>query len=169
MRPREARLKVVLKARMRLDGRWEDACIRDISSRGLCIQSASPPSRGSYVEIFRGRHTAVARVVWTKEGRFGVYTQDRIDVDAFIGEADLSGIDYKKRVAASPSFERRRAPRPDRDEIARRAERNRLASRGMEFAAICAFGASAALLVLGAIEQAVIAPLAAVSAHLPRS
>ena len=168
MKPREARRKVVLKARMRLHGTWEDACIRDISSRGLCIQSASPPPKGSYVEIYRGRHTVVARVAWTQVDRFRVYSQDRMNVDAIIGEPNVSGIDYKKAVAADPSFERRRSSRPSAGEIARRAERNRLASRTMQFATICAFGASSALLVFTAAQQAITAPLAAVSEHLQR-
>ena len=168
MKPREARRKVVLKARMRLHGAWEDACIRDISSRGLCIQSASPPPRGSYIEIYRGRHVVVARVAWAKGDRFGAYSQDRMNVDAIVRDPNLSALDYDKAVAANPSFERRRSPRPDAGEIARRADRNRFVSRTMEFASICALAASGAMLLFMTAQHVVVAPLTAVTEHLQR-
>lgn len=167
MKPREPRLKVVIKARMRLDGTWADVCIRDISSRGLLVQAASAPSRNSYVEIYRGRHVIVARVVWTKDERFGVQTQDRLDIKAVIQEPDLSGIEFRKARAASPTFDRRTAPRPpSRDDLRWKAERSRQLSKAAEFACIGALGASAAILILEGLDSAFSQPLAAVSESL---
>lgn len=61
---------------MRVEGRWTDVCIRDISSRGLLVQAAVAPVRGDYIEIFRADRAIVGRVVWNKDRRFGVQTQD---------------------------------------------------------------------------------------------
>lgn len=168
MKPREPRVKVIIKARMRLDGVWADVCIRDISSRGLLLQAASAPSRNSYVEIYRGRHVIVARVVWTKDERFGVQTQDRLNIDAVIEEPDLSGIEFRKARAASPTFERRSAPRPpSADDLRWKAERSRHLSKAAEFACLGALGASAAFLIFEGFYDAVAEPMATVSANLP--
>lgn len=151
MKPREPRRKVLVKARMRLDGAWGDVCIRDISSRGLLLQGALPPPRGTYIEVFRGRHIIVARVVWTKDRSFGVQAQDRINIDAVVGEPDLSGIDYAAAVKAQPGFDRRRSPRETEARIAERAQRSRSLSAAMEFgfmAALILFAATAAFSVI---------------------
>jgi hypothetical protein len=169
MKPREPRTKVIIKARMRLDGVWADVCIRDISSRGLLVQAASAPARNSYVEIYRGRQVIVARVVWTKDERFGVQTQDRLDIDAVIQEPDLSGINYRKARVDSPTFERRTVPRqPSAQDLRWRAERSRHLSRAAEFACIGALTASAAILIFGGLSRSFAEPLAAVSASLVR-
>lgn len=168
MRPREARGKVALKARLPLNGTWEDACIRDISSRGLCIQSTSPPRKGSHIKIYRGAYTIIARVVWAQDDRFGVYSRHRIDVDAVVREPSLSGSDYKTAVAANPLFDRRRSLRPDAAEIARKEDRKRLALRAMELLGICALGTSGAMLMFTAAQDVATDPLAAVSQHFQR-
>jgi hypothetical protein len=164
MKPREPRRKVLIKARMRLGGAWRDVCIRNISSRGLLLQAASAPSRGTYVELFRGRHLIVARVVWTSEEQFGVHTQDRLNVDAIVTEPDLSAVEFTKAVAGDPGFERRSRPRPPSP--AELAERSRLLSRTLEFGCLAAFCISAGMLLFGTVERTLTDPLEIVSAQL---
>ena len=167
MTPREPRRKVMIKARMRLDGAWHDVCIRDISSRGLLLHAAAVPARGTYVEVRRGPHTIVARVVWAQERKFGVRTQDRLNVDAVVNEPDLTDLDFRKASAAQPAFERRKSARkPDAAELSRRAERNRTFARAMEFAVVGASGAAAALLVFGIVLTVLTQSLGVVSAQL---
>lgn len=75
---------------MVVDGRWTDVCILNLSSRGLMLQMAVPPRSGQFVEIRRGSHVIVARVVWSRNHRFGVRTQDSVPVASLINEPDLS-------------------------------------------------------------------------------
>ena len=72
MTAREPRLKVLVRARIKAGATWHDACILNISSRGMLMQAGVPPVRGSYLEIRRGPVLVVARVMWTKQHRFGV-------------------------------------------------------------------------------------------------
>ena len=144
---------------MRLGGAWSDACILNISSRGMLLQSARPPGRGSYVEIRRGPHVIVARVVWAKQHRFGVKSQDCLAVDLLVGEAGGS-----EGAAAGPVLvERRAAPRRRS-----RADSSRAFGRAFEFACIGCLAAMGATVLLGAVHEALARPFAAVSAELDR-
>ena len=167
MKQREPRRNVLIRARMRNGPSWADVNIRNISSRGLMVQATSSPPRGSYVELRRGRHAIVARVAWSSGPRFGLQTQDRLDVEAIVAEPDQSSVDYGKAKAADPTFERRTETRvSSRQEIERRAERSRLYARLGQFAGI---GAIALVLVggvVGAVLTVLPAPMAAVSSAL---
>ena len=164
MRQRERRTKVALKGRMRLGVRWCDVSIRNISSRGLLVQAEAAPERGTFVEIRRGPHVIVARVAWSQGPRFGVQTQERLDVASIIAEPDLSKVDYKAALAANPAYERRSASRPP--DMGQAAERSRLRARALEWVSICIAGAIAAGFALDAVSAALAPPLAAVRAEL---
>lgn len=69
---------------MRSEAGHSDICIRDISSRGMLVQAATAPPRGTYVEILRPGGSVTARVVWSKDRRFGLQSRDRIDMDAIL-------------------------------------------------------------------------------------
>lgn len=140
---REARRQVFLRARMRANGRPTDICVRNISSRGMLLQAANPPPRGTYIEVHLPRHTVVARVVWTKERRFGVQTREAMDVDAIIG---TKGGWIPSRLADA-------TPRPARNrdsstavDISRRLERSRRISAAMEFGVVLIFSLTAAVI-----------------------
>ncbi len=75
---------MLLPARMRVGAGWVDVKICNISSRGLMIRTAYPAPRGTYVEIRRDAHTIVGRAVWQKGDDFGMFTQDRLDVEAIV-------------------------------------------------------------------------------------
>jgi hypothetical protein len=82
MKPRDARLKVLIRARVLSGSGWSDACVRDISRRGMLIQASAPPVRGSYVEVRWQARSVVGRVVWVNDTRFGLQTRDALNVAA---------------------------------------------------------------------------------------
>ena len=160
LKPREPRRKALIKARMRVGATWRDVCILDISPRGLGLQAASPPDKGGYIEVRRGRHVIVARVVWTNKHRFGVRAQDRLPIEQIIAEPD-------KSQAPSASVteivaDRRSAPRP----ASVRHEQSRMASRTMEFAWFAVIGISVATIAFGAVEERLGRPISRISTAL---
>jgi hypothetical protein len=53
----------------------------------MMIETATPPERGTYIEICRGSLTVIGRVAWSHGKRFGLRAQDKIDVDALLTQA----------------------------------------------------------------------------------
>jgi hypothetical protein len=142
VRARETRRKVLIRARMRSGRGWHDVTIRNISSRGMLVQTAAGQGRGSYVEIRRGRHVIVGRVVWTSGNNFGLHTQDPVAVNDVIAEPDMSSTSYAKASKAQPSYERRSAYRhTERTRLDDRADRSRRLARVGEFASTAALAA----------------------------
>jgi hypothetical protein len=149
----------VIGARMRLGVRWSDVCILNLSSRGLMARSADVPQPGSYVEMRRGRHIIVARVVWTDDQRFGAMTQDVLPLDQIVHEPESASA-----VATGTSP-------PERRQTARRAtavrhERTRQISRAMEFGFILFCGLSIGAAGIVSLQQAFARPLSMVSTVL---
>jgi len=70
---------------MRADGPVTDVCVRNVSTRGMLLQACRAPAPGSYVEIVLPETSIVARVVWSKDRRFGVASRDRIRLADVIG------------------------------------------------------------------------------------
>ncbi len=165
VKPREPRRKVFIPARMRFERRWGDVRVLDVSSRGFLLQSSQPLERGAYVELCRGRQSFVARVVWTREQRFGVRTQDPVAIDAFIHSSQSAGHDEPPGRAAVYQQERRLAAR-QAENHAQRFERSRYVAKAMEYGSVVGFGGIAAVLILGMIQQAMAHPLSMVSSAL---
>jgi hypothetical protein len=161
VKPREERQKVMIRARMRAGASWNDVAILDLSTRGLGIRAADPPGRGTYVEICRGPHVIVARVMWTNGQRAGLRAQDVIWVQALINEPSN---DRRAPPAASAvrPVERRTKPRTAQQ----RHEDSRLAGRAAEFACIALAGAAMAMAAFGMVEQALAQPLARINAAM---
>ena len=86
-RSREPRHDVQLRARMQTDGPFVEVGIRNISSRGMMLESPNPPRVGEYVELF-GTVTAVGRVVWKDRTSFGISTRDRVNVPLILGRPE---------------------------------------------------------------------------------
>jgi len=160
MKPREPRKKVMIKARMRVGAAWRDACILDLSSRGLMIQASDPPPGGSYLELRRGRHVIVARVMWTRDRRAGLRSQDPLPTEAIIAEPDHSA-----GPPIVPGGERRATPAA-RVQRATGHEHSRWRSRALEFASIAFLGAVFASFAYGAVASALERPLEAVETAL---
>lgn len=154
-RPRELRRRVVLPARLLTGVQWSDTCILNISSRGLMIHSGRVAPKGSVVELHRGDHVIVARVVWRDGARVGLQSTDRVPVEEIMsGE----GAQALRLTADGQAIERRRRPREASDA--------RIRARVMEFMAV---GAIAASLATGAwlmTEQALERPMALIASAL---
>ena len=138
---------------MRIGAAWRDACILDLSSRGLMIQAKEPPRGGTYIEVRRGRHIIVARVMWTNGGRCGLRTQDPLAPEAIIAEPDGA------QGPAPVMRERRIVRAPDRP-VAH--EQSRWRSRAIEFSIVIFFGALCGSLAFSAVSSALTRPLMAV-------
>lgn len=157
MKARELRRKVIVPARMRAGAGWVDVQIRDISSRGVLIHAATAPSPGAYIEIRRLAHTIIGRTVWTKDGKFGVRTQDRIDVGSILGA---------KEPGAGFPPERRVEPRRSAASPADQAHRARRFASAFQYAAIGAASMAVAVGVAMEAQRILQTPLHAVAARL---
>ena len=154
LKSRELRTRVALPARMRIGCAWSDACILNVSSRGLLISASHLAVQDSAVELRHGDHVILARVVWRKGTQAGLRAEDRVPVEdiAIMSKAP------PHRPVARPGADRRKARRSDED--------SRLRSRAIEFAGIAFLAISLAATLFSMVEQAFARPLAMVSAAL---
>ena len=134
----------MINARMRIGASWDDVCILNISPRGLSMQTAAPPPRGTYLEIRRGEHEIMACVMWANHHRFGVRTQDALVVDDIIYQPNSSPAAPTGAAAGGAIADRTASQRG----AAERHENSRMVSRAMEFAVIGVFA-----VVQGQIRQ----------------
>jgi hypothetical protein len=152
-KPRELRRRVVVPARLRHGASWSDACILNISSRGLMIHTGRQLNRGTEVEIRRGDHVIVARVVWREGGRAGLRADDRVPVEDIVTLGQSPALQL-----TAATGERRKHSRPE--------ERNRHRGRAIEFAGIVAVTAALAVAGLMMVQAAFAQPLSVVTAAL---
>ena len=145
-----------MPARLRHGSSWSDACILNISSRGLMIHTGRPVAQGTEVEICRGDHVIVARVVWRDGSRAGLQADDRLPVEEILS---LSQAPALQLTAGSNLVERRRTPRRTHDA-------NRLRARFAEFASVGVIAASLAITLFGIVQQALATPMNAIRAAL---
>jgi hypothetical protein len=156
-RPRELRRRVLIPARIRSGVHWSDACILNISSRGLMVQSHRAGPKGSVVELHRGDHVIIARVVWREGSRVGLKSDERLPVEQIMSLSKSSNL----RLVASEGVvvERRRKPRsPAHDAVSR--------GRAIEFLGTVAILVVLACFGAAMVEQALTRPLAAAQAAL---
>ena len=147
---------------MRISAGWNDACILNISERGLMIRAASaPPRHGSYVELRRGARIIIGRVMWANQDRFGLSTQDQLDVESIVAAPDGDGTGAASSSALTVEFDRRATVRH-----ATVFERSRQWSRAFEFACITIFAVAGCVVAFGAVTQLFAAPMAAVEQGL---
>ena len=156
-RPRELRRRVMIPARLRNGAAWADACILNISSRGLLVHSPRGVPQGGIVELRRGEHVIVARVVWRDGTRVGLRADDRLPVDEIIS---LDGAAAFQLTAPGPGQpERRKRQRPAPMD-------SRLRGRAMEFVSVGVIAASLAITIWSMVEQAFARPMSAVTTAL---
>ena len=109
-RPRELRRRVMLRARMRAPSGWSDACILNVSSRGLMINApAAWATQGSTIELWHGEHVIVGTIVWRKGTRAGLQSDECIPVDAILADGQSAALQLT--AASWPEVERRKTPR----------------------------------------------------------
>ena len=152
-RPRELRTRVVLPVRLCHRGSWSDACILNISSRGLMIHTGSSVELGAQIELRRGQCVIVGRVVWQDAGRAGLQSE-RCIPNQKIATLGLSGA-YP--FGASPA-ERRADPRPN--------DFRRLGIRAIRFAGVILAAVCAAVAALPMLEAAFLRPLSLMAVSL---
>lgn len=122
------------------------------------IQSGRPAVAGSLVELRRGEHVIVARVMWRDGSRLGLQSDHRLPVEEILSLGSARNLQL---VASDGTLvERRKAPRTDPD-------RARQRGRALEFGATLAIAAMLAAGSWGMAHQALARPLAAVRAALP--
>jgi len=82
IRRRERRRKVLIAIRVRSNGPIAEGSLRDVSPRGVRVQTSAAPPRGTVVELIGPFAPVAARVVWSDGRSFGAELRDRIDVEA---------------------------------------------------------------------------------------
>jgi hypothetical protein len=156
-RSRELRRRVVLPARLRAGALWSEICILNISSRGLMIHSARAAPEGTLVELRRGDHVIVARVVWRHGARAGLWSGDRLPVEEILSSSQSQALQLTAR--CDTIVERREDPRPP-------LMNARLRGRAIEFIGVIAITTLLAINAWTMMEQAFARPLARVAAAL---
>lgn len=135
---------------MRSEATWADTSIVNVSARGLGLQTVRAPRPGGYVEIRKGNVCIIAQVVWTEGQRFGVRTQDDVDLRALTAKARSADGSRAEDGAEEPASLRWKQIPRRHSEI---AERNRMLGRAAEFAWLGIGAAAASLLIVHAIHQ----------------
>jgi hypothetical protein len=144
----EERTGVMVRATLRDGGGSREACVLDVSTRGLLLTTARPPARGEFVEIAIGDSRLAGQVKWSAKRRFGIALRDRVSVIAFLeggqGPLELA----KARTDVGP----RRGPQAE--------ERSRDWARAVQLVAIAIGGLACAVTLMDVIEAA-FAPVSA--------
>src|SRR5687768_8417517 len=110
VKSREARMAVMLPARLRIAGAWTDVRIRNVSSRGMLLEIADPPLPGCYVEVARGRYRYTARVAWAEGNLCGIHIDGKIQIAALTESASprlVSAVPVPKSAGISAGREAR--------------------------------------------------------------
>jgi hypothetical protein len=131
MKPRRGnRHKVLIRARLRGENGAREACILDLSARGLLVTASDAPPRGAFVELVaqadQGLHVLVGQVEWSSGRRFGLTLYESLDLSVWVG-------------LSAPAV----APAP----VVRRHDAARDLGRGIEFWVIVALAMLGALWV----------------------
>lgn len=146
----------MVPVRLRAGSSWMDACVLNVSSRGLLVRSPKPAERGSYVELRRDDQVIVARVVWRCGSRMGMRAQDKVPVEALVtARSKQSGLAIGE---CRPVTERRRKRRAH--------DRSRQSGRTMEFVSVGLIGATLCAAAFGMVAEGFARPLATVGAAL---
>lgn len=142
---RGPRRKVLLRARMRAGGPKVDICIRDLSTRGMLVQSAAPPPRGTYVEIVCDGLPIVGKVVWSGDRRFGVATRDAMDVDVVVAELGGGAMVRTSAAALKAGAKSKAVSRSTGTAlVVRTSDQSQAWGRAMQFAGVAAASGAAA-------------------------
>jgi hypothetical protein len=147
---------VALSARLRSGGSWSDACILNVSTRGLLIYAPLPLDTDA-LELQRGDHLIRGRVVWRDGMRIGVQADDRVPVDEIM---TLSPSCVLQLTAAAQQAEPRRAGSRVK------ADSSRMRGRAIEFVGVGILAASLAVTASSIVQSVLAKPLAAASLAL---
>lgn len=120
------------------------------------IHSARPAPEGTIVELRRGEHAIVARVMWRDGTRLGLQSDERLPVEEILSLSQTQSL----RLVADEGvlIERRKC--------SRLSDHSRLQGRAMQFAGIAVIGVSLAVSIWAMAERAFAQPLAVVAVAL---
>lgn len=155
-RPRELRRRVLLPARLRTSAGWSDACILNVSSRGLLINANQAVAQGSNIEVRHREHVITARVIWRNGSRAGLSAEDWVPVDEILILSHSSILQLT--AGTSAAVERRKQPRTHDD--------SRLLGRAIEFASVAIVATILSLGLYSLVAQALGEPLARIRTAL---
>ena len=141
---------------MRTDSGWSDACILNISSRGLLVRSRRPAVSGSVIELRHGDYAIVGRVVWSDGAHAGLQAEERVPVEQILLLSQAPSLQLTA-VNGRP-VERRKRPRSHED--------NRVRGRLFEFSAVAILAAVVAGFAFDLVHDALSRPLQQVQAVL---
>ena len=119
------------------------------------IHTGRPITRGAEVELRRGDHVIVARVMWREGGRAGLRTEERLPIEDIVTLGQSPSLQL-----TAVNGERRRHPRPE--------DQSRLRARAVEFGGVLVIAAVLAGAGFTMVESALARPLAAVAEALGR-
>jgi hypothetical protein len=122
----------MLPARVRTAAGWSDACILNVSSRGLMVRAPLVALESGFVELWHGDHAISARIVWRDGLKAGLQAEGPIPVEQILSLATSASL----QLTAEPyrGVERRKRPRTD----------SRVQARVFEFASIAIVAAALA-------------------------
>jgi hypothetical protein len=159
LKPREERRRTVLPARIRSGSGWADACILNVSSRGLMVYTTGAANPGTVIEIRRGAQIVIARVVWRRNRRLGLATQGEVPVSDIISNTTAASAAASTPALSSDfMFDRRRHRRSH--------DQSRFRSRAFEFASIVLAGALLGGIAAVWVQETLAKPLTVVTAAL---
>ena len=144
----------MLSARLRNGSGWTDACILNISSRGMLVYVKGGARPGSYVELRKGDNRVVARVIWRNNNRIGLCSADPLPVAQIISSETAVAAAASSPALAGRIRERRNRLAPE--------ERSRARSRAMEFLSLVLIGTAIAGTAAVYVQQVMSKPLARV-------
>ncbi|HEX6661903.1 MAG TPA: PilZ domain-containing protein [Sphingomicrobium sp.] len=148
-RPRELRRRVILPARMRSSAGWSDACILNVSSRGLMIHSNQSVAEGASIELRHCEHVIVAQVVWRSGSRAGLLSEDRVPVEQILLLSQSPALQLT--AGGRVEIERRKRPRSH--------ENSRQLGRMVEFASVAIIGLALSIGVVSLVAEALGRPM----------
>ena len=145
----------MVPARIRTSAGWGDACILNISSRGLLILSNGQTPADDHVELRQGEHVIMARVAWRRGWRMGLAAEDRVPIEDIV------------MLGSSPGLQLIAINEPPRE---RRFERisseSRVRSRALQFASLVLIAGVLSLAAVDLVAQAFAHPIHRVAAAL---
>lgn len=166
-RKREERKTVRIAVRVRTDAGWIDATARNVSSRGMMLQSLEPLHRNQFVEVAKGRCRTVGRIVWSRGSVCGVHTRDRIDLSQLL--AGPGPVGTPQTTDAGPQDRRatsRAGATGGTADLAFQAETSRMFGRAFERVVMVGAITCAALLLGAGAYEMMSAPMERVDAAL---
>lgn len=99
----EGRLDVAVPARLRIGDRVVDATVTNASSRGVHVLVASPPQRGTAIELEIGGSVLKGQVRWRSSKGCGIVLKERVSlVDLMQGRAVPATSDPDRRATRGP-------------------------------------------------------------------